>query len=122
MASILLIFTVLAIIFYAVFTSTNRQQQADQLLSGAEALAELVLPDFTLSAGTSFVGSTAADYINFTARSENAMVWVVNAQGELAYCSALPEESAEKLTVSPDSGRLRLPSSVLNTSRSARTD
>jgi signal transduction histidine kinase len=93
--AILIVFSILGIVYYGIVTQNTLRQQTDQLLNSAQAIA-LVMADNLDDSGE--VSSQAViSYVNFTARSTGAVVWIVNYSGEIIlYAGGIP--AAEQLS------------------------
>ncbi len=116
--AILIVFTLMGVVYYGIVTTASARQQSSQLLSSAKAIAEVVGPSFNAARGE-ITSSNVTSYLNFTARSTGALVWVVDRRGLFAYQTSIPN-TITSLLESTD-GNYTLPAvyrggSVLGTS------
>ncbi|MEA4888503.1 MAG: HAMP domain-containing sensor histidine kinase [Clostridiaceae bacterium] len=108
--AILIVFCVLGLVYYSVVSISNQRQQAGQLINAAQAISDVVAAN--LDQTGEIEDTQVISYINFTARSTGAVVWVVNYSGEVIMHTGIPGEVAAKLEVS-DRGYYRLPAQYL---------
>ena len=87
--AILIVFTLMGVFYYGIVTSASARQQSSQLLASAKAIAEVVGPSFNAARGE-ITSSNVTNYLNFTARSTGALVWVVDRRGLFAYQTSIP--------------------------------
>ena len=99
--AILVVFSLLGVIYYGIASQESVRQQNDLLLNSARAISEVVSESMD-SAGE-ISDRQIARYINFTARSTGALVWVINHKGEIVLFSNLPGYVIDKLSF--DEGR-----------------
>ena len=87
--AILIVFSLMGVVYYGIVTTASARQQSSQLLASARAIAEMAGPTFHSSQGK-INSSTVISYLNFTARSTGALVWVIDSNGTLAYTTSVP--------------------------------
>jgi signal transduction histidine kinase len=108
--AILIVFSILGLVYYAIATQGSQRQQTTQLLNSAQALAD------TLSGKVNPSGEITdpamAGYVRFIARSTDALVWVVNKSGDIIMNTGLPAEAINQLEKTA-SGYYRLPQRYL---------
>jgi signal transduction histidine kinase len=95
--AILIVFTLMGVVYYGIVTTASARQQSSQLLASARAIAEVAAPSFTAGQGRITQASTIS-YLNFTARSTGALVWVVDRNGNLVYQTSVPAAIKANLT------------------------
>ena len=93
--AIVVVFSILGIVYYGIVSLETLRQQTDQLLNSSRAIAEVVSDN--LDSSGEMTGQDIASYINFTARSTQAIVWVVNFKGEIILQSNIPGFVTAKL-------------------------
>ncbi len=108
--AIVVAFSVLGLVYYNVFSINTTRQQASQLLSGARAISEVMVGNFTQQG--EILDPRLNNYIIFAARSSGAVVWVINPSGELVMHTGIPGDAAALLDVS-ESGYYQLPQQYL---------
>ncbi|MDD2533409.1 MAG: HAMP domain-containing sensor histidine kinase [Eubacteriales bacterium] len=87
--AILVVFSVMGVFYYGIVTTASARQQSNQLLGSTQAIAEVVGPSFNASRGE-ITSSQVISYLNFTARSTGALVWVIDRQGNFAFMTNTP--------------------------------
>jgi signal transduction histidine kinase len=117
-AAILVVFTLMGVTYYGIVTTASARQQSSQLQASATAIAEVVAPAFNATRGE-ITSASVVSYLNFTARSTGAFVWVIDRRGGFAYQTGIPSAVLSALE-QPD-GQYQLPfeyrgGSVLGTS------
>ena len=105
--AILIVFTLMGVVYYGIVTTASARQQSSQLLSSAKAIAEVVGPSFNATRGQ-ITSSNVISYLNFTARSTGALVWVVDRNGLFAYQTSIPGAIISQLEAAD--GQYTLPS------------
>ena len=95
-SAILIVFTLMGVVYYGIVTTASARQQSSQLLASAKAIAEVVGPSFNSARGE-ITSSNVISYLNFTARSTGAMVWVVDRSGFFAYQTSIPNTITSQL-------------------------
>lgn len=110
--AILIIFSTLGLVYYGIVTITTQRQQAGLLLDSASAISAVVNNAMNTT-HTEITDETVRSYITFTARSTGAVVWVINADGELIVNTGIPVEAANRLEKSASSGYYVLPERYL---------
>ncbi len=86
--AILVVFLVLGLVYYTIVSQANTRQQRDQLLSAAQAIAVTV--GTNLDKDGLINNPQVNSYVNFTARSTGALVWIVNHKGEIIMQTGVP--------------------------------
>lgn len=104
--AILIAFIVLGLVYYRMVTANNISQQANQLISSARAISDVVASGIGQSGEIS--DPRLIHYVSFSARSTGAIVWIINQNGELVVNTGMPENSTRELQLS-DSGYYLLP-------------
>ena len=94
--AILVIFSLLGVVYYGIVSLEAIRRQNDQLLNSARAISEVVSDNMDSSG--EITNRQITSYVNFTARSTGALVWVVNHRGEIVLFSNLPGYVIEKLS------------------------
>lgn len=94
--AIVLIFFVLALVYSLIFSAGFRNEQERQLSITAEVLAERLAGAWDTE-HIQLVSASARGDIMYAARSNDAMIWLINSRGELIMSSAFPLFSREKL-------------------------
>jgi len=108
--AILIVFSLMGVVYYGIVTTASARQQSSQLLASARAIAEIAGPAFNSNQGQ-ITNSTVISYLNFTARSTGALVWVIDSNGTLAYTTSVPAsisaqfESSDGAWIVPESYR-----------------
>lgn len=87
--AILVVFTLMGVFYYGIVTTASARQQSSQLLYSAQAIAEVVGPSFNAASGE-ITSNQVISYLNFSARSTGAIVWVVDRRGAFAYQTNTP--------------------------------
>jgi len=87
--AILIVFSLTGVVYYSIVTTASARQQSSQLLASTRAIAEMAGPAFNASQGQ-ITSSTVISYLNFTARSTGALVWVIDRNGKLVYTTSVP--------------------------------
>ena len=99
--TILFILLVLAVI-YSFFNSRARIEQLEiQLLSSAQASAERVETRMDAQY-INLISAEEKDYLAFTAKSTESIIWLINSEGGIIYYSSLPNRSRESLKRTAD--------------------
>jgi signal transduction histidine kinase len=93
--AILVVFLVLGLVYYTIVSQTNVRQQADKLLNAARAIATTIAVNLDSSGEISNV--QVSSYVNFTARSSGAIVWIVNHNGEIILQTGIPASVLSEL-------------------------
>ena len=117
--SILIVFASLGVVYYGIVSITTQRQQADQLLGSTQAIADVVAASLDSATGE-ITDGTVRSYVNFSARTTNAIVWVINSSGEIIMHTGIPAEALERMELS-DSGYYQLPPRFLGTLSSVRS-
>jgi signal transduction histidine kinase len=104
--SILIVFSGLGLVYYAIATRGSERQQTSLLLNSAQTLAGVIASK--LDATGEINDLEVAGTISFAARSTSSLVWVVNYSGEIILNTGMPAEAASQLTKS-ERGYYRLP-------------
>mgnify|MGYP000859434173 CR=1 FL=1 len=94
--AILIIFIILGTIYFALFISASRSQETNYLRRNAEEISLMVSRGMNFSR-TAIDSSEIPSYISLTASSTDALVWLVNADGEIIYNTGIPVETFSKL-------------------------
>lgn len=110
--AILVVFFVLGAVYYSIVSAGNQRQQAAKLLSAAQAASGIIAGG--LDNTGEIADSQINSYVNFTARSTGAIVWVINNRGELILHTGLPASVATALSRS-DRGYYQLQARYLVT-------
>ncbi|NCC49123.1 MAG: HAMP domain-containing histidine kinase [Clostridia bacterium] len=108
--AIVVAFFVLGLVYYHIVTGNSVAQRANQLVSGAQAISDVVSDNLTDSG--QLTDPRLINYITFTARASGAVVWVVNPYGELVMHTGIPTDAAAQLDIS-DQGFYQLTSTHL---------
>ena len=108
--AILIVFFVLGAVYYSIVSRTNVRQQAENLLNAARAIANTIAINLDSSGEINNV--QVSSYVNFTARSSGAIVWIVNYKGEIILQTGIPFSVLSRLEQS-DRGYYLLPESHL---------
>jgi hypothetical protein len=115
--AILIIFIILATVYFSLFISARRSQETAYLRRNAEEIA------ITVSRGmnrtrTAIESSEIPSYISLTGRSTDSLVWLINANGELIYNTGIPATTYAKLQEATDDRQFyRLPFAAQNRSQ-----
>lgn len=104
--AILVAFVVLGLVYYRMVTANTTRQQANQLIGSARAISDVVAAGLDLSGEIS--DPRLVHYINFSARSTGAFVWIINQHGELVVNTGMPQDAARELDIS-ERGYYQLP-------------
>lgn len=112
MLAILLIFMVLAVVYFIVFQWSSRELQKEQLEISVEALASRLAKALDAE-HEQLQSESARGDVMFAARASGAMVWLLNHHGEIVLSSALPRHTMDALKPGP-SGFYQLPQARLN--------
>jgi len=94
--AILIIFIILGTIYFALFLAAARSQETNYLRRNAEEISDIVSQGMNASR-TAIERSEIPAYINLTASSTDALVWLVNTDGEIIYNTGIPVDSFVKL-------------------------
>ncbi|MDD3867490.1 MAG: hypothetical protein PHX55_07740, partial [Eubacteriales bacterium] len=108
--AIVVAFFVLGLVYYHIVTGNSVAQRANQLVSGAQAISDVISDNLTDSG--QLTDPRLINYITFTARASGAVVWVVNPYGELVMHTGIPADAAAQLDIS-DQGFYQLTSTHL---------
>ncbi|NLM76492.1 MAG: HAMP domain-containing protein [Ruminococcaceae bacterium] len=92
---ILLVFFVLGFAYYIIVSQTTVQQQASKLLQAAQAISGTIA--LNMDETGEINDRQVSSYVNFTARSSGAIVWIVNQEGELVLHTGIPAEILKTL-------------------------
>ena len=84
--AIILIFFVLALVYSLIFSAGFRNEQERQLSITAEVLAERLAGAWDTE-HIQLVSASARGDIMYAARSNDAMIWLINSRGELIMSS-----------------------------------
>ena len=98
MLTVLLTFVVLGLVYYLLFTEGRLEQQQEQMLNSSEALAERVIGGLDED-HVRLISNSEKGYLGFAARSNHAIVWLINSEYDIIYYSSVPRSTAEKLDV-----------------------
>ena len=98
MAAILVIFAVLALVFWLLFVENSKEQLRQSMTRSAGALAERVEARLNESHERVLDPSAKGDLV-FAARAGGGLAWLINSKGEVILTTAMAEESKAKLTV-----------------------
>ncbi len=94
--AILIIFIILGTTYFALFISATRSQEATYLRRNAEEMSSMVAKGMN-SARTAIESPEIPQYISLTASLTDALVWLVNANGEIIYNTGIPVATFSKL-------------------------
>lgn len=108
--AILIVFCVLGLVYYTIVSVTSQRQQATQLINAAQAISDVIAANLDQTGEIN--DAQVISYVNFTARSTGAVVWVVNYSGEIIMHTGIPGSVPAKLGLS-DRGYYRLPAQYL---------
>lgn len=86
--SILIVFFVLGLVYYTIVSQSNDRLQTDKLVSAAKAIASTIA--INIDADGEINNVQVGSYVNFTARSTGAIVWIVNYKGEIILQTGIP--------------------------------
>ncbi len=103
--AILAVFLVLLLVNYSFVSSKTLRQQADKLLNAAQAVSGTIA--IHLNEEGDIDNRQVSSYVNFSARSTGALVWVVNHQGDIIMHTGIPATVIQRLERS-DRGYYRL--------------
>lgn len=95
--AILVVFSIMGVFYYGIVTTASARQQSSQLLSSAQAIAEVAGPSFNIARGE-ITSNQVTSYLNFSARSTGAIVWVVGRNGKIAFQTNTPVILNEQFT------------------------
>jgi signal transduction histidine kinase len=93
--AVLIVFSVLGLVYYGIVSLEAVRLQNVRLLNSAQAISEVVSEN--LNAAGEVTNREIASYVNFTARSTGALIWVINHKHEIILYSNLPGYVIEKL-------------------------
>lgn len=93
--AILVVFLVLGLVYYTIVSQTNVRQQTDKLLNAARAIATTIAINLDSSGEISNI--QVSSFVNFTARSSGAIVWIVNQNGEIILQTGIPASILSQL-------------------------
>lgn len=108
--AIVIVFSILGVVYYGIVSLQTLRSQNDQLLNSSRAIAEVVSDG--LDASGRIIDPDLASYVNFAARSTQAIIWVVNYKGEIVMASSIPGYITGALTKNDD-GYYLMPSEYL---------
>ncbi len=94
--AILIIFIILGTVYFALFIAATRSQETNYLRRNAEEISAMVSQGMN-SSRTAIERSEIPSYISLTASSTDALVWLVNADGEIIYNTGIPVDTFAKL-------------------------
>ena len=115
--AILIIFIILATVYFALFISARRGQETTYLRRNAEEIAILVSRGMNRTR-TAIERAEIPSYISLTGRSTDSLVWLINANGELIYNTGIPATTYTKLQEAIDDRQFyRLPFAAQNRSQ-----
>ena len=115
--SILLIFIILGTVYFSLFLSARRSQETAYLRRNAEEISSIVSRGMN-NTRTAIERSEFPSFISLSSRSTDALVWLVNASGEIIYSTGIPADTYAKLEEPlKDRKYFRLPTSVQNRSQ-----
>jgi signal transduction histidine kinase len=104
--SVLVVFSALGLVYYAIAANSSERQQTSMLLNSAQTLSDAI--SGKLDASGEINDPEAFTTISFAARAADALVWVVNAGGEIILNTGMPAAAASQLEKSAR-GYYRLP-------------
>jgi signal transduction histidine kinase len=104
--TILIVFLVLGLVYYSIVSRTALREQGDKLLNAAQAISSTIAVN--LDASGEVANRQITSYVNFTARSSGAVVWIINHRGEVIIQTGIPTEVIKQLDQS-DRGYYLLP-------------
>lgn len=113
---ILAIFLILGTVYFALSNAANRNQQLEQLQRSSAEVARKVSQGLSRDR-LEIEDFHVTGYVTFTARSTNALVWVINPRGEIIYDTGIPQSTLERLAVAEDGERRLLANLYLNDSQ-----
>jgi|LSQX01.1.fsa_nt_gb signal transduction histidine kinase len=113
--AILVVFLVLSLVYYANVSRNSMLQQANKLLNAAQAISSAIA--INLNADGDIENPQVNSFVNFTARSSGAIVWIINFRGEIILQTGLPAVVRERLERS-ERGYFVLPDDYLPAKRS----
>lgn len=105
--AILVVFSLMGLVYYGIVTVATQRQETSQLLSSATAIADVVASSYNPLSGE-LTDLNVYSYVNFTARSTGAIVWVLNQYGELILSTGIPNEVKSQFMANSN-GNLTLP-------------
>ncbi len=108
--AILIVFSLMGVFYYGIVTTASARQQSSQLLASAQAIAEVVGPSYNAARGE-ITSNQVISYLNFSARSTGAVVWVIGRGGTFAYQTSTPLILTDQFLTVND--KLTLPQSYL---------
>ena len=94
--AILIIFNILGTVYFALFIAATRSQETNYLRRNAEEISAMVSQGMN-SSRTAIERSEIPSYISLTASSTDALVWLVNADGEIIYNTGIPVDTFVRL-------------------------
>lgn len=95
---ILAVFLVLGLVNYSIVSKLTLRQQADKLLNAAQAISSTVA--INLDDYGDIDNRQVSSYVNFSARSTGALVWIINYQGEIIMQTGIPASVINQLELS----------------------
>ena len=93
--AILVVFLVLSLVYYAIVSRNSMRQQANKLLNAAQAISSAIA--INLNSDGDIENPQVNSFVNFTARSSGAIVWIINFRGEIILQTGLPAVVRERL-------------------------
>lgn len=93
--AILVVFLVLGLVYYTIVSQTSIKQQRDQLQGAAQAIAVTI--GTSLDKDGMINNPQVNSYVNFTARSTGALVWIINHRGEIVLQTGVPATVMQEL-------------------------